>query len=188
MQGKVLAVWFSALALMLTTTLSAQKRLNNATLPTRWATITSEKLPHFSLKRTLKEDRLKPGNRFAAPLVVDLGLDNAGAWESTPEGNKVWRMKVQSKDALGLMLLFDDFFIPPGAILNVYHADGQLMDTYNGLDNQTNGKFLVGLVRGETAQLEYIEPLESIGQGRLHLFRVDHAYHRYNLGAANFAV
>ncbi|HOY17515.1 MAG TPA: hypothetical protein PLC89_09490 [Haliscomenobacter sp.] len=188
MQGKVLAVWFSALALMLTTALTAQERLNNATVSTRWATITSEKLPRFSLKRTLQEDRLKPGNRFAAPLSVDLGLDNAGTWESTSEGNKVWRMKVQSKDALGLMLLFDAFFIPPGAVLNVYHADGQLMDTYNGLDNQSHGKFLVGLVRGETAQLEYIEPRESIGQGRLHLFRVDHAYHRENLRAANFAV
>ena len=68
MLRKVLAVCFSALALMMTTTaLSAQERLNNAPMSARWATITTEKLPRFSLKKTLKEDRLKPGNRFAAP-------------------------------------------------------------------------------------------------------------------------
>lgn len=189
MQRKVLAVCFSALALMLTTTtLIAQERLNNAPVNAQWATVTTEKLPRFSLKKTLKEDRLKPGNRFAAPLSVDLGLENSGSWESNPDGNRVWRMKVQSKTALGLMLLFDDFFIPPGAQLHVYHADGQLMQTYNGLDNQANGKFLIGLVRGESAQLEYSEPSEFKGQGRLHLFRIDHAYHQDNLAAANFDV
>lgn len=189
MQGKVLAVCFSALALMMTTTiLSAQERLNNATMAARWATITKEKLPRFSLNKTLKEDRLKPGNRFAAPLTVDLGLKNAGIWENGPEGASVWRMKVESKTALGLMLLFDDFFLPPGAELKVYHADGELMSTYNGLDNQENGKFLIGLVRGENAHLEYTEPAAFKGQGRLHLFRVDHAYHQENLEAANFDV
>jgi lysyl endopeptidase len=188
MQGKVLAVWFSAMALMCTTALFAQERLNTTTATAQWASISTEKLPHFSLKKTLKEDRLKPGNRFAAPLIVDLGFENAGSWEKSPEGQNVWRAKIQSKAALGLMLLFDDFFIPPGAILKVYHADGQLMNTFNGLDNQSNGKFLIGLVRGETAQLEYIEPVEAFGQGRLHLFRVDHAYHQENLRAANFDV
>jgi len=188
MQGKVLAVWFSAMALMCTSVLSAQDRLNTTTASARWASISAEKLPHFSLKKTLKEDRLNPGNRFAAPLAVDLGFENAGAWEKSSEGQNVWRAKIQSKTALGLMLLFDDFFIPPGAILNVYHADGQLMSTFNGLDNQSNGKFLIGLVRGEIAQLEYIEPVEAFGQGRLHLFRVDHAYHQENLLAANFDV
>ncbi|WP_353483408.1 hypothetical protein [Haliscomenobacter sp.] len=188
MQGKVLAVWFSAMALMCTTALFAQERLNTTTASAQWASISAEKLPHFSLKKTLKEDRLKPGNRFAAPLTVDLGFENAGSWEKSPEDQNVWRAKIQSKAALGLMLLFDDFFIPPGAILKVYHADGQLMSTFNGLDNQSNGKFLIGLVRGETAQLEYIEPVEAFGQGRLHLFRVDHAYHQENLRAANFDV
>lgn len=187
MKGKVLAVWFSALALMTTTAfLSAQERLNNAAISARWATITREKLPHFSLKKVLKEDRLKPGNRFAAPLAVDLGLENAGIWEDGPEGSRIWRVKVESKSALGLMLLFDDFFIPPGATLKVHHADGQLLNTYNGLDNQANGKFLIGLVRGERAFLEYTEPQEFKGQGRLHLFRVDHAYHQANLVAADF--
>lgn len=189
MQGKVLAVWFSALALMMTTTvLSAQERLNNARMAAPWATITKEKLPRFSLKKTLKEDRLKPGNRFAAPLRVDLGLENAGIWEDGPEGARIWRMKVESKTALGLMLLFDDFFLPPGAELKVYHADGELMNTYHGVDNQANGKFLIGLVRGENAYLEYTEPPEFKGQGRLHLFRVDHAYHQGNLAEANFNV
>jgi hypothetical protein len=188
MQGKVLAVWFSAMALMCTTALFAQERLNTTTATAQWASISAEKLPHFSLKKTLKEDRLRPGNRFAAPLAVDLGFENAGSWEKAPEGQNVWRAKIQSKAALGLMLLFDDFFIPPGAILKVYHSDGELMNTFNGLDNQSNGKFLIGLIRGETAQLEYIEPVEAFGQGRLHLFRVDHAYHQENLLAANFDV
>ena len=64
-----------------------------------------------------------------APLKVgvliptDLTIDNAGDWSTLPDGKKVWRLQVQAKDAIALMLSFKDFYIPENGKLFIYSSD-----------------------------------------------------------------
>jgi lysyl endopeptidase len=145
--------------------------------PGDWAKIKAEKLAKFPLEKILQEDRLKPGNRFAAPIQANFHLDNAGYWTALNDGSSVWRAVISSPSALGLVLFFDQFYLPPGAELKLYAAqNGELIRTYTGLDNPAGGHYMIGPLDGNSARLEYHEPAEMSRQGRLHLFRVDHVY------------
>lgn len=142
-------------------------------------------IPAFDLEKVRMEDESFWGQtRFAAPLPVDLGLQNAGVWTELENGNRLWRLKIHSKAALGQILLSNQFYLPPGAFLFVYSEDRrQVLGPYTGRDNPFSGKSVFGPVDGETVIVEYFEPASVAGQGRLHFFRVDHAYHQDNLKA-----
>lgn len=144
-------------------------------------------LPKFQLNKVLAEDQVHPGTRFAAPLAADFSLEKSGTWERMKNGDAIWRLKINSPDALGLVIFYDNFFLPSGAQLRVYNADGsQMLGPFTSFDNRPSGNFLTGLVLGESAVLEYYEPNEVLGEGRFHIGRVDHAYNQSNLDASGF--
>ena len=64
-----------------------------------------------------------------APLKVgtlintDLTIDKSGNWTTLPDGNNIWQLRLQAKDAIALMLSFNDFYIPENGKLFVYNAD-----------------------------------------------------------------
>lgn len=138
--------------------------------------------------RTLRTHRIAPINakrarqeeddrRFTRPQSVDFGLDNAGQWLDLENGDGLWRLKIRSRGALGLAVLYDRFYLPPGARLYMYSEDGdQLIGAYTSRNNRSNGKFMTGLIEGESAVLEYYEPAAVAGQGRLHIYRIDRAF------------
>ncbi len=147
--------------------------------------VLEESLPRLRLKQLRKEDAQRPSTRFAAPLSVDLDPLNAGQWTELSNGDRVWRLKVKGKGGMGMALLFDDFFLPSGSMLHLYQPDGrQILGAYTSFNNPENNKFLIGFIEGETAILEYYEPKEVKGKGRLHIFRVDEIYERETLELA----
>lgn len=127
--------------------------------------------------RALSEEERFTGSRFTSPEAVDLGLTNAGQWLEMEDGGALWRLKLRSRNALALAILYDEFYLPPGATLFMYSEDrSQILGAYTSRNNKPGGKFMTGLISGETAILEYYEPAAVLGQGRLHIFRVDRAY------------
>lgn len=134
-------------------------------------------LPKFPLEKVLKEDQVSTGIRFAAPVAVDLGFNNAGSWTTLKNGDRLWRLKIHSAGALGLSALYDDLYLPPGATLFMYSEDGQqLLGAYTHESNTPNFTFMTGFIYAEAAVIEYYEPKAVRGQGHLHIFRIDHAY------------
>ena len=139
-------------------------------------------VPKINLKKILQEDDRQGGTRFAAPTKVNLNLDNAGVWTELSNGDRVWQLKIQSKGALGLVILYDDFWLPKGAKFYSYSEDHQqIIGAYTSESNPKSGRFLTGLIRGETSILEYYEPASVKGKGRISIFRIDHAYHKERL-------
>ncbi len=141
------------------------------------------------LMRVHAEDLRNPGTRLAVPLPADMGVSTAGTWTELPDGAGVWHLKIQSAGALGLMALYDDFYIPEGASLFMYSGGSRtVLGPFTSRDNPLNGKFITGFTAGDEAVLEYYEPAAVRGQGRLHLSRVDYAYHRQQMVASGFDV
>lgn len=139
-------------------------------------------LPTINVKKLLREDE-KRGNttRFAAPILVDLGLENAGQWETLSNGDRIWRLKIHSEGALGLALLYDQFYLPKGAQLFMYDEEHrQILGAYTYRNNKVSQKMMTGLVQGETTILELYEPKHQKGQSHLHIFTVQHAYKKYS--------
>lgn len=145
-------------------------------------------IPELDLAALKKQDEENPwANRFAAPVIVNYGLNNSGVWQDLPDGSRVWRLSLRSKGAQALSILYDDFYMPKGGQLFVYSPDKQqILGAYTYENNSPNHKFLTGLIYGGEAVLEYYEPARAKGQGRLHIFRIDQAYKKEALRDNNY--
>lgn len=134
-------------------------------------------LPSLDVAQALSEDSKSPGqNRFAAPIQAEITLAQSGSWQVLPNGDRVWMCAMRSAGAKGLTLLFDAFQLPKGARLYAYNDQQQVMGAYTEQSCLPSGKFLIGVLKGETAYLELYEPAAVQGQSQLSLKRIDVVY------------
>jgi len=144
--------------------------------------VQSIKLPSFDLKAIQEEDKAndklqaKPW-RFGYKHTVDYGLENSGLWTELPNGDRVWRILFESKGALSLNFIFDNFFMPKGGKVYLYNEDrSDLLGAYTAVQNQKSGILGTWLVKGDKVWIEYYEPKIVKGQGKLHTANVTHGY------------
>ena len=136
-------------------------------------------LPALDVANAFQQDMKQPEQgRFAAPLpVADIGLATDGRWTELPNGDRVWRCALESPKAKGLLLMFDQFRLPPGSRFYAYPPDKeQVFGGYSERSCTPSGKFLIGVLPGDQAILEYFEPRAVKGQGQVHLNRIDYVY------------
>ena len=141
------------------------------------AELSKVQLPQIEYDKVKLEDQNSGMPRIAVPAKVQAGLTNGGTWTSLPNGDLVWQLAIESRNGLGLMALYEAFFIPKGASLFMYSPDGkQVLGPYTHRDNTKNSRFMTGLIQGQTAIIEYRVPAAIKGQGAIQLFRVDQVY------------
>ena len=137
------------------------------------------------MEKLKTEDNSNPGTRFAAPMPVDIGFKD-GEWQELPNGDRIWRVKIEVPNALGLLFFYDTFYLPPGSLLWMFSEDNSADKVqYQYKDNPPNGQFFTGVITGNSAWLEYYEPKANKGQGLFHLFRVDYVYQSDNFRQFN---
>jgi len=125
----------------------------------------------------LREEAEGLAPRFGYPHQVSYTLDNAGIWEEYPDGGRVWRLKVSSPGALSLNFLFDNWFMPTGGQFYVYSANRRhVIGAFTERNNKQDGVFATGLVYGDEVILEYYEPAEARGIGRVSIAGMVHGY------------
>ena len=56
--------------------------------------------------------------RFAFPFAVALDF-KSGQWTDLPNGDRVWRLRITAPGAQAITLLYDQFYLPPGATLHL---------------------------------------------------------------------
>ncbi|BDS14239.1 T9SS type A sorting domain-containing protein [Aureispira anguillae] len=100
-----------------------------------------------------------------------------GIWDRYPNGDQIWRTRIQAKDAKGIALYFSDFKIPKGAKLYVYSKDRKLvLGGFTYENNQESGKFALGPIYSDDIIVEYVEPARVAGQGKFIIDGVGHMY------------
>jgi len=106
--------------------------------------------------------------RFAKTFNVNYGLDNSGAWETLPNGDKVWRLTIRGEDALNLNLNYDDFYLPKGAELYIYNSDkSQVIGAFTSKNNKSSRRFATELIHDDELTLEYYEPAQVSPRGSI---------------------
>jgi hypothetical protein len=136
----------------------------------------------------IKTDEPAFGNtRIAKPIPVDFDNVNAGMWTALPTGERLWQLRLKSKGALGLALIFSKMKLPEGAKLYVYTPDGkQIMGAYDAENINEDGQLMVGITRGEETVIEYIEPKSVQFNGRFSISTVFHVYSQDGLAISGF--
>jgi hypothetical protein len=115
--------------------------------------------------------------RFGAPMDVDYTLDNSGTWEILSNGDRLWRLKISSPGAYSLNLIYERYYLPEGARLFIYNADGShVIGAFTSDNNKEHERFATAPVKGDISILEYYEPKEVAGRGIIAISSVVHAY------------
>ncbi len=129
------------------------------------------------LKKIKQEDADSPfQSRFAVSVETDISTENFGQTYNLPDGRKVWRGEITAPGALGLILLFDNFQIPPGGQFFAFDTQKRVVQgAFTSKSCRSDNRMLVGVLPGETAVLEYILPVG--GHHILHLNRIGYGYH-----------
>lgn len=142
-------------------------------------------LPEFNNEALVNEDNesdlvYQCESRIAKGFRVDISPGNYGLWEILPDGGKLWRMRILSKGAGAIHIMFDQFILPEGAELFLYNNDkSQILGAFGWENNQTSGILAIAPIRGEEIMIEYFEPADVSFNGILHIGNIGHNY-RYN--------
>ena len=137
-------------------------------------------LPILNIEQLLEEDRNAPlatPLRYGYKFDVNLSLDNSGEWFDLDNGDRIWRLMINSQDAFALSLEYNQFYIPNGATLFVYNEDASMVaGGYTNLNNQSDMLFATPLIQGDIIYVEYYEPSDAYGEGIININYIIHDY------------
>lgn len=115
--------------------------------------------------------------RFGVNVDVDFSSETNGIWTESVEGDRVWRMAIESDDALSINFVMDVYQIPEGGQVFVYSPDKkQLLGSFTKENTSPINSLAVGFIFGSKLIIEYVEPLAVSGQGYIHINQVTHGY------------
>lgn len=137
-------------------------------------------LPNVDINALLLEDSEKPPGtpfRYGIRIPVDSSPINSGIWDILPDGTKIWRFHISSRNAFALSLIFDSFHLPEGSKLYLYNPDNSIIfGAYTSLNNSEDEIFATPLLKGEELIIEYSEPPIVKEEYKLHIEFVVHDY------------
>ncbi|HVI47913.1 MAG TPA: pre-peptidase C-terminal domain-containing protein [Chitinophaga sp.] len=176
---------FTLLCLLLAcTTLKAQTSRGGrpysyaSRLPEEINTKTVAALPVQKLQ-VEDEVNLKQGLplRIGVIAPASWSLSNAGSWTTLPDGDRIWRLRINVTGAVASSLYYENFHLPEGAKLYVYNGDrSQLIGAFSSENNQETGLFATEILKGDVCTLEYYEPKAVKGQGHFTISGVNNIY------------
>lgn len=133
--------------------------------------IPTYELPAIDNQALLLEDEElnRKGRPFRIGTVHDVAITPAthGVWDTLPDGGRLWRVAVSSKEATFVRPILDTYVIPDGAEVFVY-TPGQdfVIGKFTNANADENG-FHTQIIPGETFVFEYYEPADAGFHGRL---------------------
>lgn len=149
------------------------------------------KLPHspevillnpFNMDSIARQDRINDLDktipwRYGIEISVVLDMENDGLWTEFEDGSKIWQAVVQSNNAINLSFNFNEFFLPPGARLQLFNKENSsIAQTFTGDQNRTSQRLGTWFVKGDKAWIEYYQPPNTTIAPRLEINSVIHGY------------
>lgn len=114
--------------------------------------------------------------RYGYIHYMDVSMED-GIFEYLPNGDRVWRVKIESPGAQTVNITFDTYKLARGAQVFIYSENyKQVLGALTHENNKDHGFLTTTLIESHEATIELIEPLEIIGESELHIQRVIHGY------------
>ena len=163
-------------------------QVTNEVTPKGWdlnvkSTANLEILKAVDESRLIREDELNAQNNVAKPLrfgtnlKVDFNPFNSGSWIELENGDRLWQIQIKSHSAKTMNVIFDRYDLPEGAELYLYNNDRtDKIGPYTSSENQSDGYLMTWMIKGDHLWLEYFEPAEVRGQGRISIEKIVHGY------------
>lgn len=140
------------------------------------------KLDHQFLLEEDKRANLRKdvAERFAIGYPLNINLKQSDHYVGSFEGYNHWMVQINMENALAIGLIFDMFYLPEKAFMNLYRNGLEnVYGTVTQRNNNTANKLAVAPVPGSTLLIHYAEPVASVVQGRIGLQQVNHVYRSF---------
>ena len=112
--------------------------------------------------------------RYGYIHYVDVSFQD-GVYDYLPNGDRIWRIKVESENAQTLNLTFNKYQLKPGAKLFIYNQNN-VLGAFTHNNNKDHGYLTTTLIEGEELTIELYEPQNTIGKNQLQLERIVNGY------------
>ena len=110
-------------------------------------------------------------------IPVDYNMENAGFHTVLPDGTDIWRLHLKAKDAIAIMLYYNDFYIPEGGRLFIYSPDqSQVLGAYTHQTHPSGGFFATEFIGGDELILEYVSSKLSDDRPRISIHDIGYGY------------
>jgi len=114
---------------------------------------------------------------FAEALTTDINCNDHGTWESTKDGNLLWRQRIISEGAYSVNLGFTDFFLPSSASLFVSDPNRTvIIGPLTKEDNDSHGQWWSPVIPGEEVVIELQIAPEHVEKLVLKIGKVNHDF------------
>lgn len=138
-------------------------------------------LPQINIEQYRLEDGVNDANplkpfRFGAEVDTHFTTQNGGVWKTLANGDRLWQLKFESKDALTLNFLFNNYKLSPNAKLYMHNDEGQFLGYYTANENNKTGQVISWPIDGSAVTVEFLEPATEIGQSTFEIAKVIHGY------------
>ncbi len=106
-----------------------------------------------------------------------------GAWQTNPDGSTVWRLALQSNNAVGIRVHFTSFSVGDGKVWihDTANPPKQVFGPYSALGVHGNGDMWTEAVFAETVEVEY-QPGSEVKTSGLPPFQIAELAHLYRFG------
>ena len=75
--------------------------------------------------------------RFGYKYDVNFSTKNSGIWTNLPNGDKLWQLSIECKNALTINLIIENYYLPKGAHLYLYDVDKtNKVGAYTSINNK----------------------------------------------------
>ena len=113
--------------------------------------------------------------RFGFNNDVQYNLNNSGVWTTLSNGDKIWRLMIECKNALTVNLTFSETSLPNGNELYVYNPKKDFILGKFTQKHTYLGKLGTELVPGSKVVVEYFVPFQN-DLGNVNICTITHGY------------
>jgi hypothetical protein len=161
-----------------------------ATKITYFMDIPFVKLPTFDVNAFLEDDSLRSGSvkpyRVAKGFNVSYSLENSGLWETLDNGDKIWRVGIESYGAYAINVLFSEYDLPDSGEVYIFNSKvDQIIGAFTSQNRGQDGILSTMPVQSDKIIIEYYEPKNSEKHGKITIGNIGHCYRNIMLSSSN---
>jgi hypothetical protein len=124
-----------------------------------------------------QNDSLFLPRRFSVLIPTEINLLESGSLKQLKNGDRLYMLKLEAKEALAVNLYFSRFYLPDGAKMFLYDDQkGQIKGAFTKFNNPESGYFATELLAGESVILELYLPAKTTEYPEVHISNVGYAY------------
>uniref|UniRef100_UPI00404B154E PKD domain-containing protein n=1 Tax=Fulvivirga sp. TaxID=1931237 RepID=UPI00404B154E len=110
-------------------------------------------------------------------VKVDFTLENSGVWLDMENGDRIWRLEINTIGSLSLNILYKEFSLAEGSELYSYNCDqSEILGSYTSKNNNRHNIFQTGKVSGQCVMIELYEPSDVKGKSHFEIYEVGYFF------------